>query len=50
MQCGVILVMGLFLARIKLLYTGPNVLIIALNRGKGIQFQVKLEFYEHIAI
>ena len=30
------------------IYTGPNVLIIVLNRGKGIQFQVKLEFYEHI--
>ena len=30
------------------IYTGPNVLILILNRGKGKQFEVKLEFYEHI--
>ena len=26
------------------LYTGPEILIIVLNRGKGIEFKVKLEF------
>ena len=31
-----------------LLYTGPNILIMILNRGKGIQFKVKMEFYEKI--
>ena len=28
------------------LYTGPEILIIVLNRGKGIEFKVKLEFPE----
>ena len=28
--------------------TGPEILIIVLNRGKGIQFDVKLEFYESL--
>ena len=31
-----------------IIYTGPNILIIILNRGVGIQFKVKLEFYESI--
>ena len=31
-----------------LLYTGPNILIMILNRGQGIQFKVKMEFYEKI--
>ena len=30
------------------LYTGPDTLIIVLNRGKGIEFKVKLEFYEDL--
>ena len=30
------------------LYTGPNILIIVLNRGKGIEFKVKLEFDEEL--
>ena len=29
-----------------LLYTGPEILIIVLNRGKGIEFKVKMEFTE----
>ena len=30
------------------LVTGPQVLIIVLNRGKGIEFNVKLEFLEYL--
>ena len=30
------------------LYTSPEILIIVLNRGKGIEFKVKLEFYEDL--
>ena len=30
------------------LVTGPNILIIILNRGKGIQFDVKIKFYEYL--
>ena len=30
------------------LYTIPEILIIVLNRGKGIEFKVKLEFYEDL--
>ena len=31
-----------------LLYTTPEIMIIVLNRGKGIEFNVKLEFYEEL--
>ena len=30
------------------LYSAPNILILVLNRGKGIQFNVKLEFYTEL--
>ena len=30
------------------LYTAPQILIIVLNRGKGIEFNVKLEFWEYL--
>ena len=30
------------------IYTGPNILIIILNRGVGLQYKVKLEYYESI--
>ena len=30
------------------LYTSPDILIIVLNRGKGIEFKVKLEFSEDL--
>ena len=30
------------------LYTSPEILILVLNRGKGIQFKVKLEFIENL--
>ena len=30
------------------IYTGPNILIIILNRGVGIQFKIKLNYYESI--
>ena len=30
------------------IYTGPNILILILNRGSGIQYKVKLDFYEKI--
>ena len=30
------------------LYSVPEILIIVLNRGKGIEFNVKLEFYEYL--
>ena len=30
------------------LYTTPEILILVLNRGKGIEFRVKLEFYEDL--
>ena len=30
------------------LYTVPKILIIVLNRGKGIEFNVKLDFYEYL--
>ena len=30
------------------LYIGPDTLIIVLNRGKGIEFNVKLEFFEEL--
>ena len=30
------------------IYTGPNILIIILNRGVGIQFKIKLDYYESI--
>ena len=30
------------------LVIGPNILIIILNRGKGIQFDVKIKFYEYL--
>ena len=30
------------------LFTAPSILIIILNRGKGIEFNVKLEFYEDL--
>ena len=33
---------------ITMLYTGPQILIIILNRGKGIQSKVKLNFFEEI--
>ena len=40
---------GLFPCKNKtVIYTGPNVLILILNRGKGIEFKVKLDFYEKI--
>ena len=40
---------GLIPAKNKtVIYTGPNILILILNRGVGIQFKVKLEFYETI--
>ena len=31
-----------------ILYTAPKILIIVLNRGKGIEFNVKLEFFEDL--
>ena len=31
-----------------ILYTIPEILIIILNRRKGIEFKVKLEFYEDL--
>ena len=31
-----------------ILYTGPQILIIILNRGKGIQYKVKINFFEEI--
>ena len=31
-----------------MIYTGPNILIMILNRGVGIQYKVKLDFYEVI--
>ena len=31
-----------------ILYTGPQILIIVLNRGKGIQYKVKIKFFEEI--
>ena len=31
-----------------LLCTGPEILIIILNRGKGIEFNVKINFYEDL--
>ena len=30
------------------IYTGPNILILILNRGVGIQFKIKLNYYESI--
>ena len=30
------------------LCTGPEILIIILNRGKGIQFNVKINFFEQL--
>ena len=30
------------------LYSSPNILILVLNRGKGLEFKVKLEFYTEI--
>ena len=31
-----------------LLFTAPEIMIIVLNRGKGIEFNVKLDFYEEL--
>ncbi len=40
---------GLFPTRNQtFIYTGPNILILILNRGVGIQFKIKLEYYESI--
>ena len=30
------------------LYSAPNILILVLNRGQGIQFRIKLEFYTEL--
>ena len=30
------------------IYSGPNILILILNRGRGIQFKIKLDYYESI--
>jgi len=40
---------GLFPSKNKtIIYSGPNILILILNRGVGIQFKIKLEYYESI--
>ena len=31
-----------------LLYSPPNILILVLNRGQGIQYKIKMEFYTEI--
>ena len=40
---------GLFESKNQtIIYTGPNILILMLNRGVGLQYKVKLEYYESI--
>ena len=40
---------GLFQSKNQtIIYTGPNILILILNRGRGIQYKIKLEYYETI--